>query len=1078
MRSAVGVIGQAGGLVHVSPLRRQSHAVLGNCDEAAGIVDIAAGICPTHEHLSGGSRQTGGGGHLRLRTLGILAGVRHGTGTLACGIGHAVPLAVQPDRLQSKIFCHRRAKAEGLAVQRPSAKGIAIAGGHRIFLVNGRAKGNGFHGRNRSAAVGVKGHGKGLAGPLGIEQQVLSGHCLAGEAERVARAGLVVIPAGKVQRLAVHRFGGFSHLIAAGSLTGDICLIRNLIDSGYIRPAVGVKGNVVVIAGIVKFSHIAAARSRRTVRVRKGKAGKHNIVLIREGPSAAVQLERRVNFLCCALFVIVNITDSCIIFTVNSQIVLGHRRRLRIGGAAIRSGKPQITGNFIICLIPITCGLFTKLNPTEGCNHIAGIGMGMLFLCAGKRSIFIIAIIGIVFPAPPMFMLHFPAYSTISGEEGQGIGITAVIHIFDGSAIAGNRDVLRVGLGCVQLKAGIAFVFVGSFIAGLTGSADLFHVGIPVVVGIFLPVHHRVVGFLRSPLCCQSDVLGQLAAGKLVTGRGIPAIKLITRAGRGRQGAGGFPAQNIHRIDGRTFVGIKGNPMCVLHHRIQGDVSAVHREVLVCCGGCGVGAPAHQCLVRLDGVGNRGGVHSCAVGVFLRGNHAAGFRLLVEHIVLCVEARIQVNFLRLAYGGRSKGCKQVAALCGCIPTDKNLSSLRRSRRFGLIQRFAVLDDLLAVLRAVDIVGISGGGFFGNSANYPDRKVVGAHGDFLRYRRIRDCLRLTHGRGHGCLILHVENLQLAALSHHLVVGGHLKAHVHRVLSVGLNFVALGVGKSNIERNRTGGSFILGSGSLHILHQSGEGGGRIRAEQALNRGDNTLHKAVFHRLNGQRGPCGERAEGSVHAGGHIVEGLFTGNFGIRGLERSALGSQTICLCLSGSFRGQTVSLCLGGGFRSQTVRFFLCQLLWGLLRDRRGGGIDRSHGGNGGNRRCRIGYSTGITGAGVAGSGVARAGIAGSGIARAGVAGRGVARAGVAGSGIARAGVAGSGIARAGVAGSGVARAGVAGRGIARAGVAGSGITCASVAGSGIARAGVTGSGIARAGVAGSDIARAGGAITGN
>ena len=704
-------------------------------------------------------------------------------------------------------------------------------------------------------------------------------------------------------------------------------------------------------------------------------------------------------------------------------------------------------------MVPPLIRLCAKLDPTEGSNHIATVGVLVRFFSTGKIVIPVIA-------PPAVLMLLFSA-DCISGAEGQGIGIAAVIHIFDGSAIAGNRDVLRVGLGCVQLKAGIAFVFVGSFIAGLTGSADLFHVGIPVIVGIFLPVHHRVVGFLRSPLCCQSDVLGQLAAGKLVTGRGIPAIKLITRAGRGRQGAGGFPAQNIHRIDGRTFVGIKGNPMCVLHHRIQGDVSAVHREALVCCGGCGVGAPAHQCLIRLDGVGNRGGVHSCAVGVFLRGNHAAGFRLLVEHIVLCVEARIQVNFLRLAYGGRSKGGKQFAALCGCIPADKNLSSLRRSRRLGLIQRFAVLDNLLAVLRAVDIVGISGGGFFGNSANYPDRKVVGAHGDFLRYRRIRDCLRLTHGRGHGCLILHVENLQLAALSHHLVVGGHLKAHVHRVLSVGLNFVALGVGKSNIERNRTGGSFVLGSGSLHILHQSGEGGGRIRAEQALNRRDNTLHKAVFHRLNGQRGSCGERAEGSVHAGGHIVEGLFTGNFGIRGLKRSALGSQTICLCLSGSFRGQTICLCLSGSFRGQTiclclsgsfrgqtVRFFLCQLLRGLLRDRRGGGIGRSHGGNGSNGRCRIGYSTGITGAGIAGSGVACAGATGSGIACAGVAGSGVARAGVAGSGIARAGVAGSGIARAGVAGRGIARAGVAGRGIARAGVAGSGI------------------------------ARAGGAITGN
>ena len=320
MRSAVGVIGQAGGLVHVSPLRRQSHAVLGNCDEAAGIVDIAAGICPTHEHLSGGSRQTGGGGHLRLRTLGILAGVRHGTGTLACGIGHAVPLAVQPDRLQGKIFCHRRAKAEGLAVQCPSAKGIAIAGGHRIFLVNGRAKGNGFHGRNRSAAVGVKGHGKGLAGPLGIEQQVLSGHGFAGETERVARAGLVVIPAGKVQRLAVHRFGGFSHLIAVGSLTGNIRLVGNIIDGVYACSAVGVKGNVVAVSGVVNKICLFVA----ILLIHVCEAGNFNIVLVCKSPVFVVHVKRGMDLRLRPFLVIINGTFISAGSSINRKIFVRH----------------------------------------------------------------------------------------------------------------------------------------------------------------------------------------------------------------------------------------------------------------------------------------------------------------------------------------------------------------------------------------------------------------------------------------------------------------------------------------------------------------------------------------------------------------------------------------------------------------------------------------------------------------------------------------------------------------------------------------------------------------------------------
>ena len=187
----------------------------------------------------------------------------------------------------------------------------------------------------------------------------------------------------------------------------------------------------------------------------------------------------------------------------------------------------------------------------------------------------------------PQVMCVFRLTAGVNMERN-GILIALVVHIHNGAAVTGD-GLLFNGLGRKTLIA------LGFGIRLLTGGAGLgfgFPEGILIIIGIFLPVDHSVLGVLLcDPVglqgCRRADALHTLLAQ-------IPATEGVAQPGCTRQTHG----LAVLGKDGGHIVaalGIEGDPVAGLDDGVNLNGACGKRDGLICGSALG-GAPAYNGL--------------------------------------------------------------------------------------------------------------------------------------------------------------------------------------------------------------------------------------------------------------------------------------------------------------------------------------------------------------------------------------------------------------------------------------------------------------------------------------------------
>ena len=176
-----------------------------------------------------------------------------------------------------------------------------------------------------------------------------------------------------------------------------------------------------------------------------------------------------------------------------------------------------------------------------------------------------------------------------------------------------------------------------------------------------------------------------------------PVVKGIAGTGRvvGRR-TGRFVALYERGRDIGAALRIKGDPVTLFDNSRQGNIVARHdkgifnKSIAV--------LPADDRIFIADGIGHLCSDNLIACMPLLRDHD---FALLIgeEDEVHVREAGIIGERLRFGNGHLvAKGSELVAAFLGIIPTNKLLILVVRFRRAGVVEGFAVLDDLAGELR--------------------------------------------------------------------------------------------------------------------------------------------------------------------------------------------------------------------------------------------------------------------------------------------------------------------------------------------------------------------------------------------
>ena len=215
-------------------------------------------------------------------------------------------------------------------------------------------------------------------------------------------------------------------------------------------------------------------------------------------------------------------------------------------GITIQFSRPSVAAHHCRPLIRNTS---TKLGLDYNIFPFAGIGVLMRILAASKNA--------------PQVMCVFRLTAGVNMERN-GIHIALVVHIHNGAAVTGDGLLLNGLCRKALIALGRSF----RFLAGSTGLGFGLLKGIILIIGIFLPVDHSVLGVLHcGPVglqgCRRVDALHALSAL-------IPAVEGIARPGRIRQGHG---LANLGENGGHiaAALGIEDDPVAGLDHRINLD---------------------------------------------------------------------------------------------------------------------------------------------------------------------------------------------------------------------------------------------------------------------------------------------------------------------------------------------------------------------------------------------------------------------------------------------------------------------------------------------------------------------------
>ena len=293
--------------------------------------------------------------------------------------------------------------------------------------------------------------------------------------------------------------------------------------------------------------------------------------------------------------------------------------------------------------------------------------------------------------------------------EGNCILIALVVHIHNGAAVTGDGLLLN-GLDSKALIA------LGLGIRRRTGGAGLgfgFLEGILIIIGIFLPVNHSVLGLRRSnPAglqgCRPADTLHVLLAQ-------IPAVEGKARPGRSRRQRHGLA---LLSKDGGHIVaalGIEGDPVTVLDDGVNLNGACGKKDGLS-CGSVRVGAPAYN---GLGGVQRQ--VHHLSSGFPIASVHGVTIAALggmYNGIAVCAHEQDIAEFRELCIDldGRAGNaadcaafhCDSVLRIIQLVPALEHSAILGGVA--GYAEGFALLQVLGPVVQAfaihIEFVGVN------------------------------------------------------------------------------------------------------------------------------------------------------------------------------------------------------------------------------------------------------------------------------------------------------------------------------------------------------------------------------------
>ena len=397
--------------------------------------------------------------------------------------------------------------------------------------------------------------------PLGIEGDVLGRHGLAVEHEGTALADLVLIPAGKlVSRRHTVRPGGFiAHAAQRLLKLHGLRLFRSTVID---------EDNVVAVAGVVELGVIIIAAKAGSFFI--GKTGNRISIFLCDMISGSwrsitmVQLvgnsalANRTSLSRENLYIIVCCFASPVLIRpIVAAASYGHNIDVTLICRTILSSTPRAAA---VNLRPLVRDVCTVLCGNGQLSNSWAISIVPMLLSTGVNYVIQI--------------------------ERNGIRIALIVHIHNGAAVTGD-DLLGNGLGREALIAlGRSF----RFLAGSTSLGFGLLKGIILIIGIFLPVDHGVLGVLRcGPVGLQVRRCVDLGHRLSVL---IPAVEGIARPGRSRRQRHGLA---VLGEDGGHIVaalGIEDDPVAGLDHRINldGTGGEGNRTSLTALGA----APAHN----------------------------------------------------------------------------------------------------------------------------------------------------------------------------------------------------------------------------------------------------------------------------------------------------------------------------------------------------------------------------------------------------------------------------------------------------------------------------------------------------
>ena len=436
--------------------------------------------------------------------------------------------------------------------------------------------------------------------PLGIEGDVLGGHGLAFEYESIALTGLVIIPTSK---LVTHRHIGRT----GGFIAHTAQRLLKLQGLRLFRSAVVDEDNLVAVAGVVELGIDIGFTVFGTTFV--GETGNGILILVGNlQPSSfigrTIRMVENISLSRCTrqcLYIVV-----CINRTGSDQWAVkictsdGHRVNIGLPGAIGKFLINTPSATAVDCW-PLLRDIGTVFCLDDDIFSPAGIGVLMRLLAASQNA--------------PQVMCVFRLTAGVNMERN-GILIALVVHIHNGGAVTGDGLLLN-GL---SLEALIALGRSFRFLAGGAGLGFGFLEGIPIIIGILLPVDHSVLGFRRSnPAglqgCRPADTLHVLLAQ-------IPAVEGKARPGRSRRQRHGLA---IPGEDGGHIVaalGIEGDPVTVFDDGVNLNGACAKRDGLS-CGSVRVGAPAYN---GLGGVQRQ--VHHLSSGIPVTVTHSVALAAL------------------------------------------------------------------------------------------------------------------------------------------------------------------------------------------------------------------------------------------------------------------------------------------------------------------------------------------------------------------------------------------------------------------------------------------------------------------